>query len=220
MADMNIEKARHNMIEQQIRPWDVLDQRVLDLMLRIPREDFVPAKFRGQAFTDMPLPLGHGELMMEPKQEARMLQSLMLKPSDKVLEVGTGSGYVTALLAALSAEVVSVEINPELLEQARARLEARGIDNITLEQGDACRGWDKSQPYDAIAVTGALSEIPAGLKENLQIGGRLFAVVGELPMMRAVLVTRINANEWREETLFDTVIPPLKGAAKNETFVF
>ncbi len=220
MADMNIEKARHNMIEQQIRPWDVLDQRVLDLILRVPREDFVPAEYRSQAFTDTALPLGHGEVMMEPKLEARMLQSLAIKTTDKVLEVGTGSGYVTALLAGLAAEVVSIEILPELLEQAAARLKAHGIGNVTLEEGNAADGWNKAQPYDVIAVTGSMARLSQGLKENLQIGGRLFAVVGKEPIMEAILVTRVNANEWREEVLFETAIPPLKGNTSTEEFVF
>lgn len=220
MADMNIEKARHNMIEQQIRPWDVLDQRVLDQVLRTPREAFVAAEYRSLAFTDMMLPIGHGEVMMEPKLEARMIQSLSLQPGDKVLEVGTGSGYVTALLAGLVAKVVSVEIEPELLEQARARLAALELDNVELALGDALNGWSAAQPYDAIAVTGSVATLPQGLKENLQTGGRLFAVVGEAPVMEATLVTRINANEWREEPLFETVIPPLKGGEAKPAFNF
>ncbi|MCW9088627.1 MAG: protein-L-isoaspartate O-methyltransferase [Gammaproteobacteria bacterium] len=217
---MNIEKARHNMVEQQIRPWDVLDQRVLDLVLRIPREEFVPAEYRSMAFVDMPLPIGHGEVMMEPKLEARMVQSLTIRPGDKVLEVGTGSGYVTALLAGLAADVVSVEIEPELLEQARQRLTTHGISNVVLEQGDAANGWDKAQPYDVIAVTGSVAALPRGLKENMQVGGRMFVVVGESPIMEAMLVTRINANEWREEVLFETLLPPLKGASQEKPFVF
>jgi len=220
MADMNIEQARHNMVEQQIRPWDVLDQQVLDLVLRIPREEFVPTEYRSMAFVDMPLPIGHGEVMMEPKLEARMLQTLAVQPGDRVLEVGTGSGYVTALLATLAAEVISIEIEPELLEQARQRLAMHGINNIVLEQGDAAGGWDKAQPYDVIAVTGSLTTLPQGLKENMQVGGRLFAVIGESPIMEAVLVTRINANEWREEVLFETWLPPLKGTERATPFVF
>lgn len=220
MADMNIEQARHNMVEQQIRPWDVLDQRVLDLVLRIPREEFVPPEYRSMAFVDMPLPIGHGEVMMEPKLEARMLQSLAVQPGDKVLEVGTGSGYVTALLATLAAEVISVEIEPELLEQARERLSTHGINNVVLEQGNAAAGWDKAQPYDVMAITGSLTSLPQGLKENMQVGGRLFAVVGESPIMEALLVSRINANEWREEVLFETWLPPLKGTEQEKPFVF
>lgn len=220
MADMNIEQARHNMIEQQIRPWDVLDQRVLEQVLRTPREDFVPPAYRNAAFTDMMLPIGHDQVMMEPKLEARMLQALAIQPHEKVLEIGTGSGYLTALLAGMASQVVSVEIVPELHEQAKALLARHGIDNITLEQGDAANGWNAHQPYDAIAVTGSLPSLPQGLKDNLQIGGRLFAVVGEVPAMRAVLVTRINANEWREETLFETVVPPLMSAQKVQHFTF
>lgn len=220
MADMNIEKARHNMVEQQIRPWDVLDQRVLDLFLRIPREEFVPAEYLSMAFVDMPLPIGHGEVMMEPKLEARMVQSLAIQPGDKVLEVGTGSGYVTALLAGLAANVVSVEIEPELPEQARQRLTTHGIGNVVLEQGDAANGWDKAQPYDVIAVTGSVTALPQGLKQNMQVGGRMFVIVGTPPIMEAMLVTRTNANEWREEVLFETLLPPLKGASQEKPFVF
>jgi len=220
MADMNIEKARHNMIEQQIRPWDVLDERVLEQVMRIPREDFVPAEYRSLAFTDMELPIGSGEVMMEPKLEARMLQTLAVQPEDKILEVGTGSGYVTALLAALGSEVFSVELDEQLLEQAGQRLAAHNIDNVVLQQGDASQGWSAAQPYNVIAVTGSVSSIPRGLKENLQVGGRLFVVVGEAPVMEAVLVTRVNANEWREEILFETVLPPLKGAEAPQTFEF
>lgn len=220
MADMNIEQARHNMIEQQIRPWDVLDQRVLDQILRTPREDFVAPAYRDAAFSDMMLPIGHGEVMLEPKLEARMLQALAVQAGDKVLEVGTGSGYLTALLAGLAAQVFSVEIEPELLEQAQSRLKRHGIDNVTLEQGDAANGWDAHQPYDVIAITGSLPALPQTFKENLQIGGRLFAFIGSEPVMEAVLITRINANEWREETLFETLVPPLHGVATEKPFTF
>ncbi len=220
MADMNIEQARHNMIEQQIRPWDVLDQWVLEQIQRTPREDFVPSTYRNVAFTDMMLPIGHDQVMMEPKLEARLLQALAAQPHEKVLEVGTGSGYLTALLAGLAKEVVSVEIVPELHEQAQKRLSQHGISNITLEQGDAVNGWDAHQPYDVIAVTGSLPSLTQGLRQNLQVGGRLFAIIGEEPAMEAVLVTRINANEWREEILFETVVPPLMNTRKVQHFVF
>lgn len=220
MADMNIEQARHNMIEQQIRPWDVLDQRVLELMRRVPREDFVPKAYRNIAFTDMMIPIGHDQVMMEPKQEARLLQALSVQPHEKVLEVGTGSGYLTALLAGMAREVVSVEIVSELHEEAKKQLASHGIDNVTLELGDAANGWDSRQPYDVIAVTGSLPAVPRGLRENLQIGGRLFAIVGSEPAMEAILITRINANEWREENLFETVIPPLMTEQKVQHFIF
>jgi len=220
MADMNIEQARHNMIEQQIRTWDVLDQRVLDQILRTPREDFVLPEYRAAAFTDMMLPIGHEEVMMEPKLEGRMLQALDIQPGDKALEVGTGSGYVTALLAGMAAEVFSVEIEPELHEQAKAKLAQLGFDNVLLEQGDASSGWEAHQPYDVIAITGSLPTLPSSFKENLQIGGRLFAILGSEPAMEAVLITRLNANEWREETLFETVIPPLRNITQEKQFTF
>lgn len=220
MADMNIEQARHNMIEQQIRTWDVLDQRVLEQLLRTPREDFVPTAYRSAAFTDMMVPIGHDRVMLEPKLEARLLQALAVQPHEKVLEVGTGSGYLTALLAGMASQVISVESVPELHEQAKALLARRRIDNVTLEQGDAINGWDAQQPYDAIAVTGSLAKLPQGLMSNLQIGGRLFAVIGEEPVMEAILVTRINANEWREEILFETVVPPLMSTQKVQHFTF
>jgi len=220
MADMNIEQARHNMIEQQIRPWDVLDQRVLDQILRTPREDFVTPAYREAAFTDMMLPIGYDEVMMEPKLEARMLQALAVQPGDKALEVGTGSGYVTALLAGMASQVFSVEIEPELLELAKHRLTSHGIDNVTLEQGDAANGWEVHQPYNVIAITGSLPTLPHSFKESLQIGGRLFAIIGNEPVMEALLVTRINANEWREEILFETLVPPLRNAPRETHFVF
>jgi len=220
MADMNIEQARHNMIEQQIRPWDVLDQRVLDQIQRTPREDFVVPAYRSAAFTDMMLPIGYGEVMMEPKLEARMLQALAITDGDKVLEVGTGSGYLTALLARMAAQVISVEIEPELLQQAKARLASHGIDNVVLEQGDASKGWEAHQPYDAIAITGSLPTLPQSFKENLQIGGRLFAIIGREPVMQATLVTRLNANEWREEVLFETLLPPLRNIVEEKRFTF
>ncbi len=220
MADMNIEKARHNMIEQQIRPWDVIDQRVLNLLQRIPREDFVLPEYRSLAFTDMELPIGYDQVMMEPKLEARMLQSLAIKPDDKVLEIGTGSGYVTAMLAALASEVTSVEIEPALQQQAERNLTTKGIGNVTLHQGDAANGWQDGQSYNVIVVTGSLPALPKALKDNLQVGGRLFAVVGSAPAMTALLVTRINSNEWREESLFETVVPPLRNSQVTEKFEF
>ena len=220
MADMNIEQARHNMIEQQIRPWDVLDQRVLEQMQRTPREDFVLPAYRNAAFTDTMLPIGHDQRMLEPKLEARILQALAIQPDEKAMEVGTGSGYMTALLAGMAREVVSVEIVPELHEEAKARLARHGVDNAVLEQGDASNGWDPQQPYDVIAVTGSLPLLPKGLIQNLQIGGRLFAVVGQEPAMKAMLVTRLSSNDWREDILFETVIPPLMSGQKVQNFTF
>lgn len=220
MADMNIELARHNMIEQQIRPWEVLDQRVLDLVMRSPREDFVAPAHRNLAFVDMELPIGHGVTMMFPRIEARMLQALQVQPGDKVLEIGTGSGFVTLMLATLASQVISVEINEELAQAAGKRLTAHGVDNVEIKVGDAAGGWNQNQPYNVIAITGSLPLLPESFKQDLQIGGRLFAVVGEGPVMEARLITRVNANEWREVVLFETWLAPLKNAAARPSFQF
>jgi protein-L-isoaspartate(D-aspartate) O-methyltransferase len=218
MTDMNLEQARHNMIEQQIRPWDVLDQRVLDLLLRVPREEFVPASYRKVAFIDEELPLGHGEVMMSPKMEARLLQALAINSNDRILEVGTGSGYLTALLAHLGRHVFSVDINGDFIEQARQRLASHHITNVTLSQGDAANGWEVGIPYDVIILTGSLERLPESFKHALAVGGRLVAVVGTAPAMEAVLITRLGKNEWSEESLFETVLPPLRNTTAPHEF--
>jgi protein-L-isoaspartate(D-aspartate) O-methyltransferase len=220
MVDMNLEQARHNMIEQQIRPWEVMDDQVLDLIMRTPREDFVPPQYRNLAFTDMAIPLGHGQVMMPPRLEARMLQALAVQPDESVLEIGTGSGYVTALLAQLARHVYSVEIVPELLRAAEQRLAARGLTNVTLDEGDAAAGWPRRGSYDAIAVTGSLPMLVPELAQELNVGGRLFVVAGEAPAMAALLITRLGEDEWAQEDLFETVLPPLQNAAQPQHFVF
>lgn len=217
---MELEHARHNMIEQQIRPWDVLDQRVLDLLTKIKREDFVPAVYQSLAFVDMEIPLGHGEAMWSPKLEARVLQNLAIQAADRVLEVGTGSGYLTALLASLAAEVVSVEIEPEFKAEAERRLAAHGFANIRLEQGDGAQGWQRGAPYDAIVLTGSTPVLPDALLQQLKVGGRLFAVAGEAPVMQARLVTRVGEAAWRTDVLFETEIKSLRNAAQPERFMF
>lgn len=219
MVDMNLEQARHNMIVQQIRPWEVMDDQVLDLMTRTPREDFVPPQYRNIAFTDMEIPLGHGQVMMTPRLEARMLQALAVQPDESVLEIGTGSGYVTALLAQLARHVFSVEIAPDLKRAAEQRLAARGLTNVTQDEGDAAAGWPRHGSYDVIAVTGSLPTLPPGLQQQLNVGGRLFVVVGEAPAMVALLVTRLGENEWAQEGLFETVLPPLQNALRARRFV-
>lgn len=219
MTDMNLEQARHNMIEQQIRPWEVLDQRLLELLPQVPREEFVPPRYRKLAFADIEIPLGHGEVMLQPKLEARLLQSLALRPDDRVLEVGTGSGYVTALLAHLARHVLSVELHDELLEQARQRLVRFGISNVTLTQGDAAAGWKVGGPFDAILLTGSVPELPDAFRQELTIGGRLVAVVGSAPIMQVVLVTRLGEHEWSEEALFETMAPPLRHTVSRPLFV-
>lgn len=219
MTDMNLELARHNMIEQQIRPWDVLDQRILDLLPQVPREDFVPPRYRKLAFADIEIPLGHGEVMMQPRLEARLLQALDVHPNDRILEIGTGSGYVTALLAHLGRHVISVELNGELLEQARQKLASHSIVNVTLAQGDGAAGWSEGAPYDAILLTGSVPELPEAFLKTMTIGGRLVAVVGTTPIMEAVLITRLGENEWSEEGLFETVTPPLRNAVSHQPFI-
>ena len=217
---MNLEQARANMVEQQIRPWEVLDQAVLDLLYAVPREEFVPAAYRNLAFADMEIPIGEGERMMAPKVEARLLQSLALGKTDRVLEVGTGSGYLTALLARSAAHVHSLEIRPALAAFGRANLERQGVDNVTLEIGDGARGDAKRAPYDAIVLTGSTPVLPAALREQLAPGGRLFAVVGEPPIMVARLITCTAPGAYGAADLFDTLLAPLANAERAPRFRF
>jgi len=217
---MNLEQARTNMVEQQIRTWEVLDQDVLDLLYLVPREQFVPPEHRALAFSDLEIPLGHGERMWQPKLEARVLQELNVHKTDRVLEVGTGSGYFTALLAHRCAQVCSVEINPALAELGRRNLERHGVDNALLEAGDAARGWDRHAPYDVIVLTGSTPVLPAALLAQLAPAGRLFAVVGEAPAMSARLVTCAGPGEQRSTDLFETVIRPLANAERPSRFKF
>jgi len=220
MTNLNIDKARFNMIQQQIRPWDVSDDRVLELIARLPREEFVPATYRNLAFADIMIPLGHGQVMMEPKVEARFLQELAIGPKDKILEVGTGSGYVTALLAASGANVTSVEIVPELSAAAKEKLAAHKIANVKLEVGDAAQGWAAGAPYDVIFVTGSTPVLPEEFKQQLAIGGRLAVVVGVAPIMEAKLIRRLSEQAFEDVSLFDTSLPPLVNALKAPQFVF
>jgi len=217
---MDLEKARFNMVESQIRPWGVLDQTVLDLLYRVKREEYVPPVFRSLAFSDLEIPIGHGQTMLAPKLEARMLQELRLSPTDKVLEVGTGSGYFTALLASLARHVVSVEIIPALSAEAQQKLVAHEFTNITLEVGDAARGWDSHAPYDVIVLTGATPVLPEPLLASLRPGGRLLAVVGEPPVMEARRVVMVEPGVFETEDLFETCIAPLVNAVKPARFVF
>ena len=219
-SQMDFERARFNMVEQQIRPWEVLDQKVLDLLFRVRREEYVPDPYRSLAFADMEIPLGHGEKMLQPKLEARLLQALGLTETDKILEIGTGSGYMTALLASMGAHVYSVEIIPEFSAAAAARLQAHHICNVTLEIGDAARGWDQHAPYDAIVLTGSVPVLPETFEKSLRPGGRLVAVVGEPPVMEARLVTCVSSGVYNSIGLFETCIAPLRNALQPEKFVF
>jgi len=217
---MDFEQARLNMVEQQIRTWEVLDQTVLDLLLQVKREGFVPEKFRALAFVDMEIPLGFGEVMLPPKLEARILQDVEVRASDKILEVGTGSGYMTALLARLGGHVHSVEIVPELAAFGERNLSRASIRNTTLEVGDSARGWPSRAPYDVIVLTGSTPVLPDSFLESLNPGGRLFAVVGDAPVMKARRYNCVAKEAFNHVELFETVIPPLRHAAQLERFVF
>ncbi len=216
---MNLEKARFNMIQQQIRPWEVLDQRVLDAMQALPRDEFVPEAYRKLAYADIRIPIAEGQCMMTPKVEARIAQELRLTGEDEVLEVGTGSGFLTALLASLAGHVHSVEIHEALSRTAGERLAAHGIGNVSLEVGDGSRGWSAKAPYDAIAVTGSLPMLGDELQGQLKVGGRLFVVVGESPVMEARIVTRVGEQDYATESIFETDLPALEGIEKPEEFV-
>jgi protein-L-isoaspartate(D-aspartate) O-methyltransferase len=219
MSPFNFEQARFNMIEQQIRPWDVLDQRTLDLIASVPREQFVPEDYRKLAFADINIPLAQGQMMMSPKVEARLLQALLLNPNDSVLEIGTGSGYLTALLAKAAKHVDSVDIFPEFIQTAAIKLKALNINNVTLQVGDAINGWNTDVDYDVIVLTGSVPVLKPHFQDQLIEGGCLFAIIGEEPIMQAQLITRINQTKTNRELLFETVLPPLLGAASSQRFV-
>ncbi len=216
---MNIEQARFNMIEQQIRPWEVLDQHVLDLMSEVPREKFVPETYRHLAFTDTLIPLEHDQVMMSPKLEGRLLQALMLHPKDMVLEIGTGSGYLTALLAKSARHVDSVDIFEDLVRTAVTQLNALNINNVSLNVGDAANGWQTDTRYDVIVLTGSVPVLNPQLKKQLNEGGCLFAIVGEEPVMQAYLINRISEDEFDTEVLFETSLPPLVDSHRSDHFV-
>jgi protein-L-isoaspartate(D-aspartate) O-methyltransferase len=217
MRDM--EQARFNMIEQQIRPCDVLEGRILDLLKQVRREHFVPATQRALTFFDMEIPLGYGTKMWFPKLEARVVQELHLKQNDSVLEVGTGSGYLTALLAALSKHVTTVEIVPELSAVAQNNLQLYQYDNVDYAVGDAAQGWgDKT--YDVIVLTDSTPVLPAVFQSKLNLGGRLFAIVGDAPVMQAKLITRIAADVFTTVNIMETSSAPLQNASQPERFVF
>lgn len=217
MNTLDFAKARQLMVQQQVRPWDVLDPRVLEVLSTLPREAFVPEPHRALAYADLELPLGHGEVMMKPVVEGRMLQALALEPGDAVLEIGTGSGWITACLAQLAREVVSVERHADFTAAARARLDALELGrNVRLETADAF-AWTPGRQFDAVCITGAVDRIPARFLEWLRPGGRLFVIQGREPVMEAVLV-RNQDGQPRIESLFETALPYLVGAAPAPTF--
>ena len=217
---MNIEQARFNMIEQQIRTWEVLDPQVLDLLFKVRREEFVAPAHRDIAFADLEIPLGHDERMMQPKVEARILQELELEPTDNVYEVGTGSGYLTALLASRARHVTSAEIHADLQERATANLRAAGIRNVTLLQGDSARAPLAESAFDVIVLTGSTPVLPQAFLDRLAPGGRLFAVLGDPPVMKAVLVRQPVAGAFQHTEFFETLVKPLVNAAQPARFRF
>ena len=217
---MNIEQARFNMIEQQIRPWDVLDAGVLSLLAVVKREDFVPEACRTLAFTDTELPLPGGQKMLAPRVEARLLQELKVARHEKVLEIGTGSGFMAALLGHKVQRVFTLEINPELAALATANLRRSGVMNVTVRAQDGAKGLSAEAPFDVILLSGSVAEVPAVLLNQLKIGGRLAAIVGDEPMMRAQLTTRVGDHEFRTTNLFDTVAPRLSGFESRSGFSF
>lgn len=219
MSGMNLEQARFNMVEQQIRPWEVLDPRVLDVLATIPREEFVPDRYRNLAFCDLRIPLGRDQSMMRPVEEGRMLQALSLADTDSVLEIGTGSGFVTACLARLADKVVSVELFEDFHQSAAAKLARLGVTNATLRVGDAAHGWEEEEPFDAIAITGSMAELPEAFRILLKPGGRLFVVTGQAPAMEARLLTRAGERGWTDEGLFETDLPALIHAEHRPKFV-
>jgi len=214
-----MEQARFNMIEQQIRPWDVPDTRILNLLTVVKREQFVPAGRQPLAFMDMEIPLGHGAYMWQPKIEARVLHELNIQSNDRVLEVGTGSGYLAALISRLAAHVTSVEIVPELSAQAAKSLAAHHYDNVQLEVGDAANSWG-AEKYDVIVLTGSVPSNPKAYQQQLNVGGRLFAIVGDAPAMQAQVFTRLANDVFECKTLFETNVAPLQNAVQPQRFVF
>ncbi len=217
---MNFDHARHNMVEQQVRPWEVLDSKVLNILETLHREDFVPVRYRKLAFADLSVPLEHGQAMMKPVVEGRLLQALEIQPDETVLEIGTGSGWITACLAQLAKHVVSVEVFEDLSAGAARTLKEKEISNVDLECGDAMQGWQPEQAHDVLVVTGSVETIPEHFRGWVNPGGRMFIITGCAPAMEATLCTRLNVSEWREESLFETDLPRLVNAEPAPEFEF
>jgi protein-L-isoaspartate(D-aspartate) O-methyltransferase len=227
-APANLEQARYKMIEQQIRPWNVRDAQVLELLSVVRREDFAPSTYKALAFVDMKIPLlapadaamQNGQCMLEPKVEARLLQDLHVRPQDKVLEIGAGSGYMAALLAARAQRVVTLEINPELAQLARANLQRAGIGNAEVREADGAKGLPSEAPFDVIVLSGSVAEVPHALLEQLKVGGRLAAIVGLDPVMRTTIITRTGDASYNTTQPWDTNAPRLAHFPEPSKFHF
>ena len=217
---MNIEQARFNMIEQQIRPWDVLDADILHLLSVVKREDFVPLAYKALAFTDMEIPLGHGQAMLAPRVEARLVQDAGVRKHEKVLEIGAGSGYMTALLAHRAQRVLALEINPELAAMARTNLANAGIHNAEVRLCDGAQGAAADGPFDVIVLDGSVAEVPQTLLAQLKVGGRLIAIVGNEPMMRTTIITRTSESNFTTQQPWDTIVPRLLNFPEPSKFQF
>jgi protein-L-isoaspartate(D-aspartate) O-methyltransferase len=220
MPSMNVEQARFNMIEQQIRPWDVLDTSVLDLLSAVRREDFVPAEHKAQAFMDLEIPLGQGRTLLAPRVEARLVQDLSLSKRDTVLLIGAGTGFVAALLAHKAQRVIGLEPDATLAAAARANLRQAGINNAEIVQADGSAGFAAQAPFDAILLTGSVAKVPQSLLDQLKVGGRLLAIVGNEPVMQATLHSRTGEGQFSSQILFDTIAPRQIGFAEPSHFKF
>jgi protein-L-isoaspartate(D-aspartate) O-methyltransferase len=214
------EQARFNMVEQQIRPWQVLDPQVLTVLSNVPREWFVPQAYQAMAYTDTEIPLGHGQTMVPPRVDARLMHDLHLTGTEKVLEIGTGSGYLSALLAGRAQRVVSLEINPELASNARNNLQRAGITHVDVRVADGSAGASGDAPFDAIVLGGSVAEVPQALLQQLKIGGHLLAIVGQEPVMVATLYTRTGDAAWSSKSLWDHTAPRLQGFTEPARFQF
>lgn len=217
---MNKQNPQVNMIKQQIQTWGVNDTKVLDLLLHTPRHNYTPSKYAAFAYTDMEIPLPYGEVMLLPQIEAKMLQSLEIQTTDKILEIGTGSGYLTALLAKLGKSVVTVDVHEEFSTCAKHRHKSNGIYNIRYEVSDAAKGFNKGGPYDIIVITGGLRELPSSFKKQLNVGGKIFALLGQNPNLEGTLIKHPSADGWSSQVFFETSVPMLQGVPEKEAFTF
>jgi protein-L-isoaspartate(D-aspartate) O-methyltransferase len=217
---LNLEQARFNMVEQQVRTWEVLDSRVLDVLREVPREDFVPSRYRKLAFADLRIPLAQGQVMMKPLEEGRMLQALGLEPGQRVLEIGTGSGFTAACMSALGGDVVTVDIHVDLTESALVRLQRLGFDSVNCLTGDALEGFEPNGPFDVVVLTASAASIPERCKAWVKPGGRLFGIRGYSPAMEAVCLHSLGPDRWHADSLFETDLPRLIGAEDRPEFKF